>query len=176
MQRTLDRVAIQSQGLVINPCAPTTLIVTNDLCYFIPFDLGDALETNSQRVETTVGGGAGAVVRFGYYEDDGTFNRPGSLIVDLATEVATGVGQIVFNTNVQLPAGRIWAAVAAQGGGAPAPTLRMATVNHAPFAPPSASTIDRQWISQSAVSGALPASPNPLNSEALAPAILIVPA
>lgn len=98
----------------------TTLAITQNKEYMIgPFDIFETNQLTSLAVESTAGGGAGSVIRFGIRHDDGT-GLPGQLLLDAGTAASTGTGTItVTGLTTTLYPSRYWLSLAAQVGTSP---------------------------------------------------------
>jgi hypothetical protein len=121
---------------------------------------------------------AGSVIRLGVYDATGTFNSPGSLIVDAGTVSAatTGAKEVVLGAAVEIPQA-CWLVAVAQTEGAP--TVRGSTT---PFVgPPGKPSSLNQALqfgvgvknNASPIAGAFPANfPSPVN-DSTAPRIAV---
>lgn len=76
----------------------------------------------------TTPGSAGAVIRMGVYDDDGT-GYPGDLLVDGGTVAAesTGVKSVTLGSVLALPSPLVWLVGVVQGEAATRPTVRTIT-------------------------------------------------
>ena len=108
--------------------------------------------------EVTVVGTAGAVVRLGIYDDDGS-GLPGALVVDAGTIAGTvAAASTITISQAFANAGWRWLAACVQGAAGTRPTMRMVTyVGDAPVSHGSTpgSNIQTSYV-QTGVAGALP--------------------
>lgn len=97
-------------------------------CIWAPVVVPHAMTINLTRIRVTTAPAAGALWRLGWWNLDGTYGVPGTLIADLGTvDPTTGAFKEVSQT-VVLPAGRVALSLALQGTGAGGGTY-MSTYN-----------------------------------------------
>jgi hypothetical protein len=99
----------------------STLLLSENDAYCYPFIVTDTHAYSEMRVNCTAGGGAGSVLRFGIYADNGT-GYPGLLVKEFGAVSATEAKAIVVTAAVTLAPGVYWLTIAAQGS-ASTPTL-----------------------------------------------------
>lgn len=156
-EHLLLRTALVGRFMKLNPAGSSTAVITNGLLYFMPFDLGAPATIDQTLIECiTTPGGAGSVIRGAWYRDDGTFDKPGSLIADLGTVDTTTTGLKTFATTLTLPPGRVWCGMVAQGVPTPNPTVRTCTVAKAIHSVPTMSGTTFVFLTQSGITAALP--------------------
>lgn len=127
-----------------------------------PVDVDRPATLSALLAEITSAGSAGAALRLGVYEDDGTGTYPGALVVDAGTIDGTVVAtaSITLNTAVKLKPGRYWVGGAVQGGATTKPATRnVGNVGgfNMPTQAASANTV-AMGSAAVGVSGALPAT------------------
>lgn len=96
----------------------TVQLTTANGMYLVPVDIDVPTSFDQIAVDvTTVGTGAGQVLRLGLYADDGTRSRPtGAALFDAGTlDATTGTGDRAITITQTLQPGRYWLAVAHQG-------------------------------------------------------------
>lgn len=97
-----------------------------DTMYATPFVVGNVEGITFDRVgiEIITGGGAGAVVRLGFfYDDEVKGNYPGRLMLDAGTVDGVATGRKDISINQTFPPGLYWAVLACQGN-ASVPTIK----------------------------------------------------
>jgi hypothetical protein len=138
----------------------STLTTVANTMYLVPFEVESSKFIDRIVIECTTLAGSSSV-RVGVYA---TLRNglPGALVANSAGGTAadttsTGVKSVTV-TNVQLPSGRVWFAVVAQGG---TPVLRSHTTLEESSVPRTDAVINanRLGYSHVGVSGALPAAP-----------------
>lgn len=93
-----------------------------------PFIPGRNCTISQLAASITAAGTAGAVVRLGIRNDDGTGNNPGTLLLDGGTIDGTVVGNAFVTISQPLVAGtKYWLTAAAQGAATTRPTMRQTT-------------------------------------------------
>lgn len=124
-----------------------------------PFDLAAPMKIDRTTFELAVVGGAGEVMRVGYYQDDGSNNRPGLLVADIGTvAIDAGVGLKNIDAPVTLPAGRVYVVHAAQGASGVTPNLRVAISYSARILTPTLGGVFQNTVCVEGITGALPAT------------------
>lgn len=104
------------------PCITGTLSRTNGNLYLSPLVLTQAQTLDALVVQiVTTPGSAGAVTRMGIYASAAN-GRPGALILDAGTAVATSTGILSITINQALAAGVYWLAAVTQGAPTTPPT------------------------------------------------------
>lgn len=138
--------------------------------WFTPVVIGRTITVDRLGIETTAGG-AGSVLRFGIYADDG-FGRPlGGLVVDGGTADSSGTGDVTVTISQVLQPGIYWLCLVRQGGSAP--TVRavngvgLGIVGGATLSTATQANLGGWNTSASSITGALPATPT-LNGQAAA--------
>lgn len=137
-------------GTVINTTVPIL-----DEMRGAPIFVPRTVNIDEIRLDVTVAGGAGSVLRFGLYNALPTL-FPGTLIVDFGTVAATSVGQKAIAISRSVPAGWLFLAVVAQVG--TVPTLRGVGAVPAMPQPAGIAGYTRAAFSDYGTSGALPAT------------------
>lgn len=141
------------------PVAKTTLALAVNTLYAVPLSVGAAASIDRMACETTVAAGAGGVLRYGIYLDDGS-GRPGALLFEAPTVDATAAAGVLSATITQsLSSGLVWLACVGQVS---ACTVRSSTASVYPVAYNSSTLdpggFDLAGYRQLSVSGALPAT------------------
>jgi hypothetical protein len=137
-----------------------------------PFPLSKPVVVTAIGAEYTVIGDVGSVFRMGIYADDGT-GYPGALLVDAGSFPTDGVPGVVMNAlavPISLPSGIVWLAGAVQNVTTTQPTMRTGFARlfgAASLTPPAAGAISIGYA-QSSISGALPATFQPIAASSLA--------
>lgn len=136
--------------------ADSTNGLTQNLEYAVRFEVGVRQAFDRIGLEVTTGVGA-TTVRLGIRQTTMATGDPGSLVVDAGTIDSSGTGFLELTIAQTLEAGRYWLTCALQGGagvavrarpGGPDPLLGQAV----------GTTFNACSLSQSSVSGALPAT------------------
>lgn len=151
--------AVGGRWLISPGTQGTTTLTANTI--FVPMSVGP-MTIDVVGFEVTTLAGAGSLVRLGLYDVKPTEMVPGALLVDCGTADATtlGVKQITLATPFVWGGGVLWVSVTSQGTPTPHPVVRSLTssVYAMSVAPPSVLT--NRWLTQSGITGALPAVAN----------------
>lgn len=174
MQRRITRTAMSGRFMMLSPSQTSTAVIPDGQMYCQAWDLAAPVTIDQTLVEcVTTPGGAGSLVRGGWYLDNGTFDKPGTLIVDMGTVDTSTTGVKTFSSTLTLPVGRVWCAMAPQGVPAPNPTLRTVLNNYAPHTTPTMTTATSQFMFQAAVTAALPATAAPATANSITIAMAV---
>lgn len=133
----------------------------NNFCYAVPFAIGRDLTLDRIGCYVTTAGNAGATLRLGIYDDDGT-GFPGALLLDAGTvlaDVAATARELTIN--LALTKRLVWLCMALQNAATSAPTVPVSAASS-----PAVGWTDLSNMAQgnarsyavSGISGALPAT------------------
>lgn len=138
--------------------ATTTLLLLANRVYLLPILIGSKRTPAQLGAWVTTGGSTGAVLRYGIYAN--LNGAPDALVVDLGTVAAeTTSATATLTSNVELPAGLHWLAVAGQGGPTIQPTLRATLFGNPAVGMTAISNFGVPgYLANGTVSGALPST------------------
>lgn len=148
-----------------------TTTLTQSRLLFLQFTAPNGVSIDRIGVEVTTGV-ASTTIRLGIYASTAG-GLPGSLVTDYGTIDSSGTGakEITISPAATLAAGTYWLAIVAQGG---TPTVRSKGFSTNPYIGRAA--IDNAnptcW-NQDSVTGALPGTATPLNTQALLPKVMV---
>lgn len=157
-------------GLFVNPNAVVTGTIAQVLNTLVaqPFDLHDTLRIDQMLLEVTTAGTTANVMRAGIYNDNGSGNAPGALLIDAGTQDATTLGVKTFSAVATLQRGRIWVVTVSQVGVAGS---NRSVADPAVVVPqPSVATTGGGFLAATGVTGALPATAPALSGTPVAAA------
>lgn len=140
-------------------CTGTSAAIPGEAnAYAVPLYVPKTTTFDRIGAVVTIGGGTGAVIRFGIYADNGR-GQPGALVLDAGTVAATGTGTPLTITISQVLApGLYWLVSCVQGVATPRPTMKI-TGTLVPYLPLAAgvATAESAWY-MTGITGAFPAA------------------